>query len=78
MKVKRIVPKNLLVKTHSARRTGCTLMYLAGVRPIDIMKISGHRTEREFMNYIKVGKEETAANLSKHPYFMGASLKIVK
>ena len=77
-KVKRDVPKNELVKTHTARRTGCTLMYLAGVPTIDIMKISGHKSEREFLKYIKVGKEETAQNLSKHPYFMRPSMKITK
>jgi integrase len=77
-KVKKTVPKYELIKTHTARRTGCTLMYLAGVPTLDIMKISGHKTEREFLNYIKVGKEETAVNLSKHPYFMGNHLKIAK
>lgn len=76
--IKKDVPKNALIKTHTARRTGCTLMYLAGVPTLDIMKISGHKTEREFLNYIKVGKEETAQNLSKHPYFMGTTLKIAK
>ncbi len=76
-KVKKTVPKYDLIKTHTARRTGCTLMYLAGVPTIDIMKISGHKTEREFLNYIKVGKEETAINLSKHPYFLGNNLKLV-
>lgn len=76
-KVKKDVPKNELIKTHTARRTGCTLMYLAGIPSIDIMKISGHKSEREFLNYIKVGKEETAQNISKHPYFMGSLLKIV-
>lgn len=76
--VKKDVSKKELIKTHTARRTGCTLMYLAGVPTLDIMKISGHKTEREFLNYIKVGKEETAVNLSKHPYFMGSHLKIAK
>jgi hypothetical protein len=53
-------------------------MYLASVPSLDIMKISGHKTEREFLNYIKVGKEETAQNLAKHPYFNGSLLKIVE
>ena len=77
-KVKKDVSKNELIKTHTARRTGCTLMHLAGVQTIDIMKISGHKSERELLNYIKVGKEETAQNLSEHPYFIGSHLKIAK
>lgn len=62
-------PKHDLITTHTARRTGATLMYLAGISPIDIMKITGHTTEREFLKYIKVSKEETAKSLSNHPYF---------
>lgn len=76
--VKAKVKKCDLIKTHSARRSGCTLMYLAGIPVIDIMKVSGHKTEKEFLKYIKVGKEETAVNLSSHPYFKGNVLKIAK
>ena len=78
LKVKSLVPKNELIKTHTARRTDCTLMYLTGIPAIDIMKISGHKTEREFLNYIKVTKEQTAQNLAKHPYFIGSHLGIAK
>ncbi len=69
LRKQKTVDKCELVKTHTARRSGCTNMYLAGIPSIDIMKISGHRTEREFLNYIKVTKEETARNLHNHPYF---------
>ena len=78
LKVKKTTPKYKLIKTHTARRTGCTLMYLAGVQPIDIMKVSGHKTEKEFLKYIKVGKKETAMNLARHPYFIGNPLSIAK
>lgn len=76
MTVKKKEMKCNLIKTHTARRTGCTLMYLAGIPLVDIMKISGHKTEKEFMKYIKVTKEETAISLANHPYFKGA-LKVV-
>lgn len=69
LKVLRKVPKNELIKTHTARRSGCTNMYLGHVNHIDIMKISGHKTEREFLAYIKVSKEQTAQRLNTHPYF---------
>lgn len=75
--VKKDVAKCDLIKTHTARRTGCTNMYLAGIPAIDIMKISGHKTEREFLNYIKVSKEETAENLANHSYFQ-TTLKIAE
>lgn len=68
-RVKETVLKFDIIKTHTARRTGCTNMYLAGIPIIDIMKISGHKTEREFLKYIKIGKEETANKLLNHPFF---------
>lgn len=78
LRVKKQVAKNDLIKTHTARRSGCTNMYLSGISPIDIMKISGHKTEREFLKYIKISKEETALNLSEHPFFIGNTLSIAK
>ena len=62
-------PKHDEIKTHTGRRSALTNMYLAGIKPIDIMKISGQTTEREFMKYIKISKEETAKKLADHPYF---------
>lgn len=67
----RIVEKCDLVKTHTARRSGATNMYLAKIPTIAIMKITGHKTEKEFMKYIKITEEETAMELMNHPYFSG-------
>lgn len=64
-----------LVTCHTGRRTACTNMYKAGIPVIDIMKISGHRTEKSFLKYIRLSQEETAERLSIHPYF-NDSLKI--
>jgi len=69
-------PKNELITTHTARRSGATNMYNAGIPTLDIMKITGHKSERDFLNYIKVTKEQTADNLSKHSWF--TSLKKVE
>jgi hypothetical protein len=44
-------------------------MYLDGVPNLSIMKITGHKTEREFLKYIRVSKEETAEMLANHEYF---------
>jgi len=77
LRVKKTIPKHDLIKTHTARRSGCTNMYLAGIPVIDIMKISGHKTESEFLKYIKVSKEETAQNLVTHPYFKQSTLRKV-
>ena len=52
-------------------RGGATNMYLAGIPTIAIMKITGHKTEKEFMKYIKITEEQTAMELMNHPYFAG-------
>lgn len=69
LKIKKQVPKYELISTHTARRSGATNMYLAGIPTIDIMKLTGHRTESSFLRYVKVTKQETAQNLSMHPFF---------
>jgi len=67
--LEKTVPKHDLIKTHTARRSGATNMYLAGIPTLDIMKIGGWKTERQFLKYIRVSKEETAIKVSKHKYF---------
>jgi len=77
LEIKKIVPKYELMKTHVGRRTGATLMYLAGIPSIDIMKITGHKTESQLLKYIKVTKKETAKRLSLNPFFRGGNLSAV-
>ena len=68
-RVRDLKPKHAMVSSHTARRTGATNMYLGGVRPIDIMTLTGHKKESTFLKYIRIGKEETANRLSEHAYF---------
>ncbi len=63
------VPKNEKVTCHTARRTGATLLYLSGADTIAIMKITGHKTEKSFMKYIKISEEENAVRLKDNPFF---------
>ena len=58
-----------LIKTHTARRSFCTNAYLNGVDSILIMSISGHTTESNFLNYIKVPPKEHAKRLAQHRFF---------
>lgn len=67
------VPKYEMIKTHTARRTAATLMYKAGIPIVDIMKITGHTTEKNLLNYIRLTEEETAKRLSMNSYFKGAA-----
>lgn len=49
-----------LVSTHTARRTFATNAYLQGIPTLSIMAITGHKTERSFLKYIKVTSKEHA------------------
>lgn len=56
-------PKSELITTHTARRSFATNQYLAGCPATSIMKITGHRTEKAFMKYIKITPREHANKL---------------
>ncbi len=59
-----------LVMSHTARRTGATLMYLAGVDIYDIMKITGHTTPEMLKKYIKADQLDVVQKLTdKYDYF---------
>lgn len=58
-----------LVSTHTARRSFATNLYLADVPSISIMKITGHKSERSFLQYIRVTQEQNADKLINHPFF---------
>jgi hypothetical protein len=62
-------PKYELISTHTARRSGCTNMYLAGIDIYTIMGFSGHTTEKSFRKYIKIKQEENARRFIDHPFF---------
>lgn len=54
-----------LVCTHTARRSFATNEYLNGTPTLTIMAITGHKTEKAFLRYIKLTPTEHAENLKK-------------
>lgn len=58
-----------LVSSHTARRSFATNAYLADVPTLQIMKITGHKTESAFMKYIKMSAKDNARKLHSHPFF---------
>ena len=54
------------ISSHTARRSFATNLYLEGFPTIDLMKITGHKTEKAFLKYIRVSKLDTAKRLSEH------------
>lgn len=58
-----------MVSSHTARRTGATLLYKSGVPIKQCMMVTGHKTESTFLGYIRISKEENAAILANNPFF---------
>jgi len=58
-----------LVSSHTARRSGATNMYLAGIKTFRIMLLTGHKTEKSFFKYIRISQEENVEFLANHEFF---------
>jgi len=53
------------VTSHTGRRSFCTNMYKLGLPTLMIMSISGHKTEKSFLKYIKIKQNEHAEMMLK-------------
>lgn len=61
-----IFEKWQLLSTHCARRSFATNLFKQGFPAISIMKITGHKSEKTFMRYIKITEDEVASMLEDH------------
>lgn len=69
MRTKTAIPKYKLMRTHTCRKSFATNAFLSGVPTLSIMKITGHRTENQFLKYVRISEEENANNLINHKFF---------
>jgi integrase len=60
-----VLMKYSFLQTHTARRSFCSNEYLKGTDPLIIMAISGHKSHKSFMRYIKVSGDQFADKLEK-------------
>ena len=59
-----------LISSHTARRSAATNMYLTGrMKTLEIMKLTGHRTEQNFFRYIRLIGDDTARSISGDMFF---------
>lgn len=73
-----VKPKYEFITSHTARRSGATNMYLAGIDLKFIQDILGHSKIEQTISYIKVSAEDNAKRLVDHPYFSGKQQKVDK
>ena len=55
-----------MLTTHTARRSFATNEFLAGTPTLTIMAITGHKTEKAFLKYIKLNSADHAKLLKAH------------
>lgn len=67
--VKKKEPKYNLITTHTARRSFCTNMYIEGMSTYEIMYFSGHSSDRDLYNYIRIEKEQKAIKIAQSGFF---------
>lgn len=59
-----------LISSHTARRSAATNMYLTGrMKTLEIMRLTGHRTEQNFFRYIRLTGDDTARSISGDQFF---------
>lgn len=62
-RIKETFKKWELICTHTARRSFATNMYKRGFESTMIMAVTGHTSEKVFLNYIKISNEENAKRM---------------
>lgn len=65
-----------LVTTHTARRSFASNQYRSGFPAQSLMKITGHKTEKAFLRYIRLSDKEHAKMLREHWLKSGNHLKV--
>ena len=59
-----------LISSHTARRSAATNMYLTGrMKTLEIMRLTGHRSEQNFFRYIRLTNDDTAGSISGDMFF---------
>ena len=66
------------ISSHTARRSFATNYYLEGFPVIDLMKATGHRSEKSFLRYIRITKEQAAKRMAEFNRKKNWSLKIIR
>ncbi|MCB0643725.1 MAG: site-specific integrase [Phaeodactylibacter sp.] len=58
-------PKYEKITSHCARRSFATAFYLMGIPAYDLMKVTGHKTETQFLQYVQIDQQTAAVRLAK-------------
>jgi len=58
-----------LISSHTARRSAATNMLISGMKPYEIMAVTGHTTEKSFFRYIGITTSNIAKQIAGYNYY---------
>jgi integrase len=61
-----VYPKFKLISSHTCRRSFATNLYLAGIETKIIMRATGHKSEKQLLQYIKASQDEHVKMISNY------------
>jgi integrase len=65
-RVSKLIPKYKLITTHTARRSFATNRVLEGYPYSAIMLVTGHKTEKAFLRYVKLNGYDAVKIFRQH------------
>lgn len=68
-KIERVKLFSEMMGSHTARRTFASNAYLMGIDPLDVMKITGHKSYNSFFKYLRCENLGVAMRISTHEFF---------
>lgn len=63
LRTQAFVPKHKLITAHTARRSFATNLFRRRIPSTQLMMLTGHKTEKAFLQYIKVSPKENAQDV---------------
>ncbi len=76
-KTNKSISKFDLISSHTARRSYSTNKYKAGVPVHDIIPLTGHKSAKEFLKYIREEGKDRTSRIVNTPAFKASYLKVV-
>lgn len=68
-KIKVIEPKYELITSHTARRSGATNMLKSKLTLDEVRRITGHKTIKNLLTYIRLTEDEVYERIKESPFF---------
>lgn len=68
-RIERVKLFSEMIGSHTARRTFASNAYLMGIDPLDVMKITGHKSYNSFFKYLRCENLGIAMRISTHEFF---------